>query len=159
MKYLIAAIALVFVLAAGSRTYSAQDGDGEIRALYERFVTAQNARDLNGVRQVLSDRSDFLWISDGRPFWGREAMIARMASFQEAEVWRVEPEYASFKVVQLDGETAYLHVPLGLVIGRKGDPARLRWLVEVLCQKTHGEWRIAALFTAEDKRSGGMAAK
>jgi uncharacterized protein (TIGR02246 family) len=157
MKHLIASITLAFVLAAGSPTYSEPSGEGQIRALYDRFVKAQNARDLNGVRQVLSEKDDFLWISDGKPFWGREAMIARMASFQEAEIWRVEPEYDSSKVVQLDADTAYFHIPLVLVLGRRDDPARLKWLVDVLCQKADGQWRIAALFTAEDKRRNGTA--
>ena len=106
----------------------------DIRALYDRFVTAQNNRDLDAVRQALSPREDFLWVSDGKPFWGRETMIARMASFQEAEVWRVEPDYASAKVVQLSTEVAYLHIPLVLVLGRRESPAKLKWLVEVLCQ-------------------------
>lgn len=153
MKNILAVIALSFGLATGCQAFGVTIGvEGEVRALYDRFVTAQNARNLDAVRQMLSDRDNFLWISDGKPFWGREAMITRMASFQEAEVWRVEPEYASSKVVQIDGETAYFHVPLVLVLGRKEDPARLKWLVEVLCHKADGQWRIAALLTTEDKR-------
>ncbi|MBY0227592.1 MAG: nuclear transport factor 2 family protein [Hyphomicrobium sp.] len=158
MKNMLAVITLSFGLATGWQAFGATIGvEGEVRALYDRFVTAQNARDLDAVRQMLSDRPNFLWISDGKPFWGREAMIGRMASFQQAEVWRVEPEFASSKVVQIDGETAYLHIPLVLVLGRKEDPARFNWLVEVLCHKAAGQWRIAALFTTEDKRP--MASK
>lgn len=154
MKALLKALALaVVIFLAGPASSEAKSIADDVRALYDRFVTAQNDRDLDAVRQVLSDREDFLWISDGKPFWGREAMITRMASFQEAEVWRVEPEYASAKVVEMSSEAAYLHVPLVLVLGRRESPAKLRWLVEVLCQKSDGEWRIAALFTAEDKRT------
>ena len=99
MKNMLAVITLSFGLATGWQAFGATIGvEGEVRALYDRFVTAQNARDLDAVRQMLSDRPNFLWISDGKPFWGREAMIGRMASFQQAEVWRVEPEFASSKV-------------------------------------------------------------
>jgi uncharacterized protein (TIGR02246 family) len=158
MKAVVASVILAVVLATGQPAPGDSSViEGDIQDLYDRFVTAQNNRDLDAVRQVLSSRDDFLWISDGKPFWGREAMIRRMASFQEAEVWRVEPEYVSAKLVEISGDAAYLHIPLVLFLGRKEDPAQLRWLVEVLCQKVDGQWRIAALFTAEDKRQSETA--
>jgi uncharacterized protein (TIGR02246 family) len=128
------------------------DPQQEIRDLYEAFVTAQNRHDIDAVRQVLSDRPDFLWISDGRPVWGREAMLERMSAFQTAEVWRVEPEYDASQVILLDDDTAVFHLPLLLVIGTKADPSELKWLVEVVCQKEAEGWRIAGLYTAQDKR-------
>ena len=131
---------------------AAADPQQEIRDLYTTFVTAQNRHDIDAVRPLLSDRPDFLWISDGRPVWGREAMLARMAEFQEAEVWQVEPDYAASQVILLDEDTAVFHLPLLLVLGRKTDPARLKWLVEVICQKEAAGWRIVGLYTAQDKR-------
>lgn len=128
------------------------DPQQEVRGLYAAFVSAQNQHDIDAVRTLLSDRPDFLWISDGRPVWGREAMLARMADFQKAEVWRVEPEYAASRVILLDDDTAVFHLPLLLVLGTKADPARLKWLVEVICQKEATGWRIAGLYTAQDKR-------
>lgn len=128
------------------------DAEQDIRGLYEAFVAAQNRHDIEAVRPLLSSREDFLWISDGRPVWGREAMLERMASFQAAEVWRVEPEYAASRVILLDDDSAVFHLPLLLVIGSSADPARLRWLVEVICQKEADGWRIAGLLTAQDKR-------
>jgi uncharacterized protein (TIGR02246 family) len=128
------------------------DPQQEVRDLYVAFVTAQNQHDIDAVRPLLSDRPDFLWISDGRPVWGREAMLARMADFQKAEVWRVEPEYAASQVILLDEDTAVFHLPLLLVLGTEADPARLKWLVEVICQKEATGWRIAGLHTAQDKR-------
>jgi hypothetical protein len=50
-------------------------------------------------------------------FWGRETLLDRMASFQEAEVWRVEPELDKAVAVEVDAGAAYLHLPLKLVIG------------------------------------------
>lgn len=141
-------LALAIALASPALADSQQD----IRDLYAAFVTAQNRHDIDAVRPLLSDRPDFLWISDGRPVWGREAMLARMADFQKAEVWRVEPEYAASQVILLDEDTAVFHLPLLLVLGTKADPARLKWLVEVICQKEATGWRIAGLYTAQDKR-------
>jgi uncharacterized protein (TIGR02246 family) len=128
------------------------DPQQDIRDLYTAFVTAQNRHDIDAVRPLLSDRPDFLWISDGRPVWGREAMLARMADFQKAEVWRVEPEFDASQVILLDDDTAVFHLPLLLVLGTRADPARLKWLVEVVCQKEAAGWRIVGLHTAQDKR-------
>ena len=144
------ALALIVGLALAGPALA--DPQSEVRALYDAFVTAQNAHDIDAVRATLSENPDFLWISDGRPVWGREAMLTRMAGFQTAEVWRVEPEYAASKVIVLDDDTAVFHIPLLLVLGTKADPARLKWLVEVLCQRQADGWRIAGLFTAQDKR-------
>lgn len=141
---------LAFVLALASPALAGPEQ--EIRDLYDAFVTAQNRHDVDAVRPLLSERPDFLWISDGHPIWGRAAMLERMASFQSAEVWRVEPEYVASQVILLDDDTAVFHLPLLLVIGSKADPARLRWLVEVICQKEPAGWRIAGLYTTQDKR-------
>jgi ketosteroid isomerase-like protein len=125
----------------------------EVMDLYRSFATAQNRLDTKAVRALLWNSPDFLWISDGRPYWGPDAMIERMAHFQKAGVWRVEPDYTAARVVSIDANAAYVHVPLQLVIGAKENPTRLKWLVEVLCRKTDSGWRIAGLFTAQDKRS------
>jgi uncharacterized protein (TIGR02246 family) len=128
------------------------DQQQEIRALYGQFVAAQNAHDIDAVRPLLSDRPDFLWITDGRPVWGREAMLDRMAEFQKAEVWQVVPEYDASQVILLDDDSAVFHLPLLLIVGSRANPAQLPWLVEVICQKEPDGWRIVGLHTAQDKR-------
>lgn len=123
----------------------------EILALYRRFLTAQNARDLVAVRATLWDSPDFLWVSDGRPFWGPDALVERMAGFQKAEVWRVEPHFARSRAVEVGEGVAYLSLPLTLTIGAAAAPSALPWLVGVLCRRGPEGWRIAALFTTTDK--------
>lgn len=145
------AAALALGGAAGAQTAPDEIGDA-LRGLYLRFVAAQNARDLARVRETLWDSPDFLWISDGRPFWGPDAMLERMSQFQKAEVWRVEPDLAAARPAALAGDSAYLLLPLTLVIGPAAAPSRLRFLVGMLARREETGWRIAALFTTEDKR-------
>ncbi len=120
--------------------------------LYSQFAAAQNRRDLQGVRELLSPRPDFLWISDGQPFCGRDAMIERMAGFQKAEVWKVEPDYSNAKVVPVNADAAYLHIPLVLVLGSHANPQRLNWLVAVLCTHERRHGRLQHCSHTEDKR-------
>jgi hypothetical protein len=132
---------------------AAQAGPADdVRDLYGRFLAAQNAHDLEGVRALLWDSPRFLWVSDGRSFWGPDALVERMAQFQKAPVWRVEPELDAAVPVELDATTAYLHLPLTLVIGSVESPDRLPWLVSMLGVRTDRGWRIAALLTTVDKR-------
>ena len=124
----------------------------EVRAVYARFLAAQNARDLERVRAVLLDSPRFLWVSDGRSVWGPDATLARMASFQKAPVWRALPDLERAVAVEVDARAAYLHLPLVLVIGPEANPDRLRFLVSVLGVETPAAgWKIAALFTTTQK--------
>lgn len=133
-------------LAASARTAAATSAAEEVRRLYERFYTAQNARDLATVRTLLWDSPKFLWISDGMPFWGPDALIARMGEFQKLPVWHVEPDLGKAVTVELGPSTAYLHLPLALTLNAD----RFRFLVEMLAVETTAGWRIAALFTTNE---------
>ena len=147
MKRFAACLALAALLAARPAT---ADPAGAVRALYDRFVAAQNARDLDRVRLLLLDSPRFLWVSDGKAIWGRDATLKRMALFQEARLWRVEPALEKATAVEVDTNSAFLHLPLALAYGSESAPERLRFLVDVLAVRTEAGWRIAALFTTTE---------
>lgn len=151
------AAALTGALAASFVVPAARAGTPEeLRALYERFYTAQNARDLGAVRTLLLDSPDFLWVSDGKSFWGPDTLVERMARFQRFATWRVAPLLERARVVEVAPEVAYLHLPLDLAIGeREGEAEPFRWLVSMLCRRTGQGWRIAALFTTADNPEPG----
>lgn len=150
MRAILAAIA-IFIAACTSSRSDATPAN-EVRALYERFAAAQNRRDLAAVRSLFLPSEQFLWVSDGMSFWGPDAVIARMAAFQEYEIWQVVPELQHAVVVPIDTHAAYLHLPLALTLGpRTPGPQTHRFLVSVLCVETPQGWRIAALFTTARK--------
>lgn len=150
MRTAIASLALLTAAFVTPAAEAAPDGQ-QLRALYARFLVAQNARDLQQVRAVLWDSPHFLWVSDGMSFWGPDALIQRMSQFQEAEVWRVDPDLARAVAVEVGEHTGYLHLPLVLTIGPSAQPDRLRFLVSMLGVETPQGWRIAALFTTTEK--------
>jgi hypothetical protein len=112
--------------------HEGHDGDGSIINTYRTFAQAQNARDLDRIGAFFTDRPDLLWVSDGQSFWGRDAVLARMGSFQKAEIWRVTPDLDMATVVDLGPRVAMLHFPLLLEIGRRDAPAALDFLVSLL---------------------------
>ena len=147
MKTLFAAI-----LAIGLAAQTAFAGTAEeVRATYLRFAEAQNARDPDRIGAFFVDGPEFLWVSDGMSYWGREAVLARMSGFQKAAVWRVEPELDRSSVIEVGPGTALLHMPLKLVIGTAENADHLRFLVSILFSRRAGEWRIAALLTTTEK--------
>jgi uncharacterized protein (TIGR02246 family) len=146
-RFAIALAAFLFA-AAGAR---AETGPrDEVLALYGRFAAAQNARDLAAVRALMIDSPDFLWVSDGKSVWGPDDVIARMSGFQRLEIWRVEPLLDKARVVPVAPQAAFLHLPLDLHLGSRAEPSVTRFLVSMLCRRTDGGWRIAALFTTLD---------
>lgn len=138
-----AALAAATLFAAAAHATPAED----VAALYERFVAAQNRRDIAAVRDLLLPDQRFLWVSDGKAFWGPDTMVERMSRFQAAEVWRVEPDRARRRFVEISGDSGYLYQPLTLRIGTAASPDAIAFLVSVLCTRTPDGWRIAALLT------------
>ena len=123
----------------------------EVLDVYQAFAAAQNARDTARIGTFFIDGPDFLWVSDGQSFWGREATLARMSSFQKAAVWRVVPDLDHARVVEQADGVALLHMPLVLEIGSAAAPDHLRFLVSILFRKEAAGWRIAALLTTTQK--------
>ncbi len=143
--------AILVAMSLGASPAAQADSPSEVRALYDQFAAAQNARDLAMVKTFLVDSPEFLWVSDGMSFWGPDALVKRMAEFQLAEVWRVDPDLAHAAVVEVNDGAAYIHMPLTLTIGLKTKPDAIQFLVSILCVKKVEGWRIAALFTTTEK--------
>ena len=144
----LAILAAVLMLWCGSAWADTAD---EIRATYLAFAEAQNSRDAARIGGFLIDGPELLWVSDGRSVRGKDAILARMGSFQRAEVWRVEPDLDKATVTGFDGNVQMLHMPLTLVIGSTAEPSRLRFLVSLIFVRQANEWRIAALLTTTAK--------
>ena len=141
--------ALILLLASTTATLAG--AAEEVRTTYLRFAEAQNARDPDRIRAFFVEGPELLWVSDGKSFWGAEAVLVRMSTFQKAELWRVEPDLAASTVVELGDGTAMLHMPLTLVIGSAAAPDRLDFLVSLLFVRAETGWRIVALLTTGAK--------
>ena len=66
---------LFAVLAMAATLARAATMEEEVRAVFDKWISTQNAHDLKGIRSLLSDSPDMLWISRGKPIWGRDAAL------------------------------------------------------------------------------------
>ena len=146
-----AGLAAGFAAALAAPSLAQAVAKDKVLALYNRFLTAQNARNLAEVGAQFIDGPDFLWVSDGKSIWGRAAALERMGKFQGAEVWRVEPALDTARVVEVNEGAAYLHLTLELIIGDAVKPDRITFLVSMLGVRMAKGWKIAALFTTTAK--------
>ena len=117
----------------------------EVRATFERFVTAQNAHDLKAVESLLLSSPSFLWITRGAAIWGHEAALKRFASLYEG-TWRLEPDAPGLKVTMLGDRAAQIYVPILFTIGAAGQPAQpTRFLMNMVLVTTPAGWRVSSI--------------
>src|SRR5438309_31315 len=142
MPLIIAALFAILALSSTSATAAPED---DVRATFDRFVAAQNAHDANGVRELLLDSPNFLWITRGAPIWGRDTAIKRFESLYQG-TWKLTPDSAGLKVVLLSDSIAQLYVPIMFNIGAPGQPAPdAPYLMNQTLVKTAAGWRVASI--------------
>ena len=139
------AIALLFaagVMLSGPAVSAPED---DVRASFERLVTAQNAHDANAVRDLLLDSPNFLWITRGTTIWGRDAAMKRFETYYQG-TWRLSPDSSSLKIIMLGDSAAQLYVAIMFTIGAPGQPAQDGpTLMNQTWVKTPGGWRVASI--------------
>ena len=119
--------------------------EDEVRAVFDKYIAVQNAHDLKGMRNLLIDSPDFLWITRGRPIWGREAALK---SFEERYkgTWRIEPDRKEFRVISVSRRVAQVYAPTQLTVGDPGvEPSKIRLYINLVMVKKPEGWRIASI--------------
>ena len=143
MKLLVSSIlAATLMLSAG---LASADVNADVKATFDRFVTAQNAHDLSAVRDLLLDSPTFLWVTRGAPIWGRDAALKRFETNYQG-TWKLAPEGSSLKIMVLSETSAQLFVPVVFNIGAPGQPAPdILILINQTLVKTANGWRVASI--------------
>jgi uncharacterized protein (TIGR02246 family) len=142
MKKIVSVVFVLSMLVPYSLLAAPED---EVKAVFERFVVAQNAHDLKAVGELLLDAPHFLWITRGTPIWGREAALKRFETLYQG-TWRLEPDTASLHVMMVGDNAAHVYVPIVFTIGAAGQQAQTtRFLMNQILVKTSGGWRVASI--------------
>jgi hypothetical protein len=114
-----------------------------VRAVFERFVAAQNTHDTRDLRLLLLNAPDFLWITPyGETLW---AALERFRNFFRG-TWSVEPDMAQLRVWPVGISVAQLFVPVVLQVGAEGQPTRVtRLLLNQTLVRVGSSWQIASI--------------
>ena len=122
------------------------DSEDEVKAVFAKFVAAQNAHDLKEVGALLQDSAQFLWITRGSPVWGHDAAMKRFEALYQG-TWSLDPKMDELKVVELQpGAVAQLYVPITFMIGPAGQTAQpTRFLMNQVLVKAGGGWKITSI--------------
>jgi hypothetical protein len=86
------------------------DATADVKAVFERFIAAQNVRDMETLKGLLLDTPSFLWVVRGTPVWGRDEALQ---GFEEQchGAFYLDPGMAEFKTIELSGDVVQLYAP------------------------------------------------
>lgn len=119
--------------------------EDEVRATFDRFVTAQNAHDVKAVESLLLGSPNFLWITRGTPVWGPDAALKRFATLYEG-TWRLDPEASGLKVIMIGDGAAQIYIPIMFTIGPPGQqPQPMRFLMNLVMVQTPSGWKVSSI--------------
>ena len=141
VKRLLAAFAgALLVTAAHAATM-----EDEVRAVFDRYVALQNAHDLKGMRGLLNDAPDFLWISRGSPIWGREAALKSLEERYKG-TWHIDADRKEVRVISVSRRVAQVFAQTQLTVGESGmTPAKNRLYINLVMVKKPEGWRITSI--------------
>lgn len=133
------ALAMVATLARASTM------EDEVRAVFDKYIATQNAHDLKGMRNLLSDSPDMLWISRGKPIWGRDAALKSLEERYKG-TWKIDVDKKELRVISVSRRVAQVYAPTQLSVGEPGaEPARNRLYINLVMVKKPDGWQIVSI--------------
>jgi len=138
----------VLIFAVGATIATLAHGatmEDEVRAVFDRYIAVQNAHDLKAMRNLLVDSPDFLWITRGKPIWGREAALKSLGERYKG-TWHIEPDRKEFRVISVSRRVAQVYATTQLTVGNPGaKPSKIRLYINLVMVKKPEGWRIASI--------------
>ena len=117
----------------------------EVRAVFDKYIATQNAHDLKGMRSLLADSPDVLWISRGKPIWGREAALKTLEERYKG-TWKIDVDKKELRVISVSRRVAQVYAPTELSVGEPGaEPARNRLYINLVMVKKPDGWQIVSI--------------
>jgi hypothetical protein len=135
-------ISLMLLTVAGIARAGTEE---DVKALFNKFIAAQNARNLQAVGELLQNSPNFLWITRGAPLWGRDAALMRFEVLYQG-TWSLDPKSDEIKVIELQPGVAQLYVPITFRAGPAGQTAQPTYfLFNQVVVKTAEGWKISSI--------------
>jgi len=117
----------------------------EVRAIFDKYIAIQNAHDLKSMRSLLADSPDFLWVSRGKPIWGREAALKSLEERYKG-TWHIDANKKELRVISISRRVAQVYAPTLLTVGDPGvEPARNRLYINLVMVRKPEGWQIVSI--------------
>ena len=142
-----AAFLLVIMTIALGAHASAATNEAEARALFTKFVAAQNAHSVGDVKSMLWNSPGTLLLARGLEIRGPAAVADRFKEYYEG-TWHVEPDMSQFHVSSISKDVIQFVVPVVFTQGLLGQPPQdiNRLITQTLVHDANG-WHIASIIS------------
>ena len=138
-------VLILAVLGMAATVARASTMEDEVRAVFDKYIATQNAHDLKGIRNLLSDSPDMLWISRGKPIWGRDAALKTLEERYKG-TWKIEVDRKELRVISVSRRVAQVYAPTQLSTGEPGaEPSRNRLYINLVMVKKPEGWQIVSI--------------
>ena len=126
---------------------SAVTNEAEARALFTKFVAAQNAHSVGDVKSMLWNSRGTLLLARGVEIRGPAAVADRFREYYEG-TWHVEPDMSQFHVASISKDVMQFVVPVVFTRGLPGQPSKDSkfMVIRTLVHDANG-WHIASIIS------------
>ena len=119
--------------------------EDEVLAVFDKYIATQNAHDLKGMRMLLLESQDLLWISRGKPLWGRDAAMKSLEERYRG-TWHIDVDRKELRIVSVSRRVAQVYAQTQLTAGDPGvEPAKNRVYLNLVMVKKPEGWRISSI--------------
>jgi hypothetical protein len=124
----------------------------ELHAFYKQLIDAENRHDLAAMRPLVWISPNALFVAktataaegNWAGFWGTETVLQHLGDLYKAGPFRIDPDYASEKVVALSHDVAQTYVPVKITVAYAGQvPVPKPFLMILEWVRTSDGWRMA----------------
>ena len=142
-----AAFLFVIMTVAFDAHASAATNEAEARALFTKFVAAQNAHSVSDIKTMLWNSPGMLLLARGAEIRGPEAVADRFKEYYEG-TWRVEPDMSRFHVTSISQDVMQVLVPVIFTRGLPGQaPQDNKFLISQTLVHDANGWHIASIIS------------
>jgi hypothetical protein len=139
-----ALLAVIMMAVPGGRVSAAAD-ETEARAFFTKFVAAQNAHDVSGVKAMLWNSPGMLWYGRGVETQGREAVADRFGEYYQG-TWHLEPDMSQFHAAAISNDVMQILVPIVFTRGLPGQPSQdNKFLISQTFVHDAEGWHVASI--------------
>jgi hypothetical protein len=142
----IGAAVLFFMMAVAPGGHaSAAANEAEARALFVKFVAAQNAHNVSDVKALLWKSPSMLLYARNVETRGPEAVADRFKQYYEG-TWHLEPDMSQFRVAVISDDVMQILVPIVFTRGLPGKPSQDNtFLISQTFVYDANGWRVASI--------------